>query len=175
MQAIVIEPPEVLDDRELHAGACRPGTIADELGLEGVHEGLGDRVIQRVADRADRLQDVVVVKDLGVVVAGVLTPASEWTTRATSAPRWRWVSAIRSAARLNKFAPCTASRPRNGARHARIRHGMYASGNAPVLNSTIRSSRTRIRSIAPRPIAPPQSCAMSVTRSSRKCSTNLVR
>ena len=43
-------------------------------------------------------------------------------------------------------------------------------GNAPVLNSTIRSSRSGIRSIAPRPIAPPQSCATSVTRSSCSCS-----
>ena len=57
--------------------------------------------------------------------------------------RVRRASVIRSAARLNKFAPCTASRPTTGMRHARIRQGMYRGGNAPVLNSTIRSSRSR--------------------------------
>ena len=34
-----------------------------------------------------------------------------------------------------------------------------------MLNSTIRSSRSGMRSIAPRPIAPPQSWATSVTSS----------
>ena len=75
MQAVVVEPGDLLDDRELELCAGAPDAVCDQLGLEGVDEALGDRVVVGVADRSDRAQDVVVVQDLwksrGVLAAGI--------------------------------------------------------------------------------------------------------
>jgi hypothetical protein len=57
MQAGVVEPAEVFDDRELELRARLPDTVLDQLDLERVDERLGQRVVVGVADRADRLQD----------------------------------------------------------------------------------------------------------------------
>ena len=73
-------------------------------------------------------------------------------------------SVIVSAAREKALAPCTASLPNSGVRQTRIRQGMNQGRKAPVLNSTIRSNRSRSASRAPSPMAPPQSWATSVTR-----------
>ena len=75
MQSVVVEPADVFDDGELELGPGAPDAVGDQLGLEAVDEALGQRVVVRVADRADRRQDVVVIEDLGVVSRGVLTAA----------------------------------------------------------------------------------------------------
>ena len=72
MQALVVEPADVFDDRELELCPGAPDTVADQLGLEAVDEALGRRVVVGVADRSDRREDAVVVEGLGVVDAGVL-------------------------------------------------------------------------------------------------------
>ena len=75
MQACVVEPAEVLDDRELELGSGLPDAIGDQLGLDRVDEALGERVIERVADRADGLQHLVVVENLAELDTGVLRSA----------------------------------------------------------------------------------------------------
>ena len=110
-------------------------------------------------------------------------PLDRHTVRPTvvrrSNPRASWAVAapgcsiaIESAARTNAFAPRTASTPKTGVRQTRIRHGIRSDRNAAVFNSTNRENRSGIRTAAPRPIAPPQSWATSVTslRSSRSMS-----
>ena len=72
MQALVVEPRDVFDDRELELRAGAPDAVGDELGLEAVDEALGQRVVVGVADRADRGQHGVIVEDLREGVAGVL-------------------------------------------------------------------------------------------------------
>lgn len=72
VQAVVIEPSEILDDRELKLGARAPDAIGDQFGLERVHEALGEGVVERVADRADRLQHVVAIEQLREIQTGVL-------------------------------------------------------------------------------------------------------
>jgi hypothetical protein len=57
VQAGVVEPAEVFDDRDLELRARLPDTVLDQLDLERVDERLGQRVVVGVADRADRLQD----------------------------------------------------------------------------------------------------------------------
>ena len=44
VQAVVVKPAEVLDDRELQAGATWPDAVTDELGLEAVDEAFGQGV-----------------------------------------------------------------------------------------------------------------------------------
>ena len=53
---IVVEPGDVLDDGELELRVGAPHAVGDQLGLEGVDERLGERVVIRVADGADRRQ-----------------------------------------------------------------------------------------------------------------------
>ncbi len=53
VQALVVEPGDVLDDGELEPRACGPGALGDELGLEAVDEALGDGVVVCVADGSD--------------------------------------------------------------------------------------------------------------------------
>ena len=72
VQAVVVKPGDPLDDRELELGSGAPHAVGDQLGLEGVDEALGERVVVGVADRADRAQDVMVVEDLLKGEAGVL-------------------------------------------------------------------------------------------------------
>jgi hypothetical protein len=55
VQAVVVKPAEVLDDRQLELLATAPDAIGDQLGLEAVDERFGQSVIQRVADGPDRL------------------------------------------------------------------------------------------------------------------------
>ena len=50
----VVEPADVLDDRELELGARAPDAVGDQLGLEAVDEALGHGVVVGVADRPDR-------------------------------------------------------------------------------------------------------------------------
>ena len=71
VQAVVVKPAEVGDDRELQLRAGAPDAVCDELGLEGVDEALGEAVVVGVADRADRLQHLVIVEDLREVKARV--------------------------------------------------------------------------------------------------------
>jgi endonuclease YncB( thermonuclease family) len=44
VQAGVVKPADPLDDRELELRAGAPDAVGDQLGLEGVHEGLSQRV-----------------------------------------------------------------------------------------------------------------------------------
>jgi hypothetical protein len=53
VEAFVVEPGDVLDDRELELGDRLPDAVADQFGLEAVDEALGERVVVGVADRAD--------------------------------------------------------------------------------------------------------------------------
>ncbi|HEX2393300.1 MAG TPA: hypothetical protein VHI77_10330, partial [Solirubrobacterales bacterium] len=62
VQALVVEPADVFDDGELELGSGAPGAVGDQLGLEGVDEALGYRVVIGVADRADGGEDAGVVK-----------------------------------------------------------------------------------------------------------------
>jgi hypothetical protein len=64
VQAVVVEPGDPLDDRELELGSGTPDAIGDQLGLEGVDEALGHGVVVGVADRSDRPDDPMVVEDL---------------------------------------------------------------------------------------------------------------
>lgn len=61
MQPFGVEPGDVLDDGELELCSSAPDAVGDQLGLEAVDAALGARVIERVADRADRGEDAVVV------------------------------------------------------------------------------------------------------------------
>ena len=74
MQALVVEPRDVLHDGELELRSAGPDAVCDQLGLEGVDEALGDGVVQRVADRPDRGEHAVVLERLAVVIRGVLAP-----------------------------------------------------------------------------------------------------
>src|SRR3954454_8672046 len=49
VQADVVEPTDVLDDRELELRARLPGAIGDQVGLRAVDEALGQRVVIGVA------------------------------------------------------------------------------------------------------------------------------
>jgi hypothetical protein len=71
VQARVVEPAEVLDDRQLELVAGAPDPIRDQLGLDRVDEALGQRVVERVADRADRLQHLVVIEHMAELDTGV--------------------------------------------------------------------------------------------------------
>jgi hypothetical protein len=73
VQALVVEPGDVLNDGELELRSRSPDAIADEFGLEAVDEALGSRVVVGVTDCADRRADTVVVEGLAVVVRRVLT------------------------------------------------------------------------------------------------------
>jgi hypothetical protein len=72
VQAVGVEPGDPLDDRELQLGSGAPDAVGDQLGLEGVDEALGHRVVVGVADGADRREHAVVVEDVVKRVAGVL-------------------------------------------------------------------------------------------------------
>lgn len=77
MQAVVVVPADPFDDGGFELCAGLPDAVADQLGLEAVDEGLGHRVVIRVAGRAQRPEHVVVVKGLGEVKARVCEPRSE--------------------------------------------------------------------------------------------------
>jgi tetratricopeptide (TPR) repeat protein len=49
-------------DRELQMAAGAPDAVGDQLGLEGVDEALGHRVVVGVADATDRREHVVIVE-----------------------------------------------------------------------------------------------------------------
>jgi hypothetical protein len=67
VQAAVVEPADVLDDRELPRRAGPPDAVVDELRLEAVDEALGERVVVGVTGASDRSEDVLVGEGLGVV------------------------------------------------------------------------------------------------------------
>lgn len=75
MQALVVEPGDVFDDGQLQLRARAPGAVGDQLGLEGVDEALGHRVVKRIADRSDRGEDAGVIELLGVVGRRILRAA----------------------------------------------------------------------------------------------------
>ena len=77
VQSDGVEPADVLDDRELKLRAGAPDAVGDQLGLEGVDEALSERVVERIADRADRGEHAMVVEYLGEGVAVYWLPASE--------------------------------------------------------------------------------------------------
>jgi hypothetical protein len=60
VEAVVVEPADVLDDGELELGSGAPDAIGDELGLEAVDEAFGQRVVVGVADGSDRGEHTVV-------------------------------------------------------------------------------------------------------------------
>jgi hypothetical protein len=72
VEALGVEPGDVLDDGELELCAGTPDAVADQLGLEAVDEALRGRVVIGVSDRADRGEHAVVVEGLAVVERGVL-------------------------------------------------------------------------------------------------------
>ena len=72
VEALVVEPADVANDRELELRLCSPDAIGDQLGLEAVDEAFGHRVVVGVADRSDRREHVMVIKDLRVVKRRVL-------------------------------------------------------------------------------------------------------
>jgi hypothetical protein len=54
VDALVVEPGDVLDDRELELAATGPAAIGDELGLEGVDEALGGGVDAPIVVKSGR-------------------------------------------------------------------------------------------------------------------------
>lgn len=66
VQARVVVPADVLDDRQLQLRACAPDAVGDQLSLEAVDEALGHCVVVGVADRPDERQDAVIGERLGV-------------------------------------------------------------------------------------------------------------
>jgi hypothetical protein len=44
VEAVVVEPADVLDDGERELRAAAPDAVGDELGVEAVDEALGERV-----------------------------------------------------------------------------------------------------------------------------------
>jgi hypothetical protein len=45
VQAGVVEPTDVLDDRQLELRARSPDAVGNQLGLEAVDERLGERIV----------------------------------------------------------------------------------------------------------------------------------
>ena len=89
----VVEPADPFDDRELELGPGAPDAVGDQLGLEGVHEALGQRVVVGVADRPDRAQHPVIVEDLlegEARVLGGFTRSSQYLDES----RWRWAGLL---------------------------------------------------------------------------------
>ena len=68
----MVVPADPFDDGELELAAGLPDAVADQLGLEGVDEALGHRVVRRVAGRSQGTEDVVVDERLGEVKARML-------------------------------------------------------------------------------------------------------
>jgi hypothetical protein len=50
VQAGVVEPTDVLDDRQLELRARSPDAVGNQLGLEAVDERLGERIVVGVPD-----------------------------------------------------------------------------------------------------------------------------
>lgn len=86
MQAVVVEPADPFDDRELEVLETGPVAAGDELGLERVDDALGERVVVGVAGRADRRQDAVIVNAL--TSAGLRRSPWRKTPRRPSGSRW---------------------------------------------------------------------------------------
>jgi hypothetical protein len=57
VEPVAVVPADVLDHCELSLGSGLPDAVGDQLGLEDVDEGLGERVVVGVADGADRGED----------------------------------------------------------------------------------------------------------------------
>ena len=72
VEAAVVEPADVLDDRELELASGPPDAVGDELGLEAVEEALSHRIIVGIAGAPNGGEDVVIGQGLGVVTAEVL-------------------------------------------------------------------------------------------------------
>jgi hypothetical protein len=53
VDSFVVEPGDVSDDRDLELAATRPGSVGNQLGLEGVDEALSGRVVLGIADGSD--------------------------------------------------------------------------------------------------------------------------
>jgi hypothetical protein len=69
----VVEPVDPLERRELDFLDVAPRAIrADQLGLVEAVDRLGERVVVRVADAADRSLDPRIIEALGVANAEVL-------------------------------------------------------------------------------------------------------
>jgi hypothetical protein len=69
-------PADPSGDRELELIAGLPDAVGNQLRLERVHEGLGERVVIRVAGRPQRREDPVVVE--GVVEVLLQQPRRTW-------------------------------------------------------------------------------------------------
>jgi hypothetical protein len=82
VEAVVVEPADPFDGRELQLRARARDAVGDQLGLVGVHERFGERVVQAVADGADRREHEVIVERLGVVDARVLVGLNRSSQRA---------------------------------------------------------------------------------------------
>jgi len=73
-EAAVVEPVDPLEHGELDVVDRSPGAAsADDLGLEQADHGFGQRVVEGVADRADRGFDSGLGEPLGVANGEVLT------------------------------------------------------------------------------------------------------
>ena len=75
VKAVVVEPADPLDDRQLGLLDRAPGAVGDQLGLEGVDERLGQGVVVSVPGRAEGAEDVALVEGLGELGRGVLRAA----------------------------------------------------------------------------------------------------
>ncbi len=101
VEACVVEPAEVLDDRQFELRARLPDAVGDELGLDRVDEALGQRVVVGVTDRPDRREHAVIGQRLGGVDAGEPAGAIGAVHERASAPGRRCPRAIRSASRTS--------------------------------------------------------------------------
>jgi hypothetical protein len=51
VQTAAVKPADPLDDGQLELSASAPDAVGDQLGLEAIDEALGQRVVERIADR----------------------------------------------------------------------------------------------------------------------------
>ena len=72
VQPAVVEPADVAHARELELRVGAPHAVADELGFVAIDERLGEGVVVRISDAADRRQHAMIVEQLGVVPGRIL-------------------------------------------------------------------------------------------------------
>jgi hypothetical protein len=108
VEAVVVEPTEVLDDGELELVAGASDAVWDRLGLEAVDEALGERVVVGVPDRAHGRAAPVVGERLGIFGLGVL-PAVWMVHQCDVGARLAGPERIREAWRTKSVRMCEAN------------------------------------------------------------------
>jgi hypothetical protein len=118
VQALTVKPADPLSGLELKLRARAPHAIGDQLGLVGIHERLGERIVVRIANRADRRQHVVIVEHLGVVLARILPglnrSSQQWLLGGVYASRVTDFGGSDGGDRIGDAAVVAEARPEGG-------------------------------------------------------------